>query len=246
MPQQHNSTTLTIRIVTTSLLLFLITACETTNSYKKGLQDKFSFYLPGNIAFLPCQNLASFTGEEKEYLQQLPKKLDQEILASFDEQNFIDGYSTSAVIEFLEERKKTQRLLEIKKFFTFSKATEKPIFFYRELIRKQKKWRLLIKDLSETVHFSDALLLPLITKIEEEAINDRGLLISRRSLEVTLLLIEAETGSLIWWEKRHQSLSHQELIRPPEFSYPSYPSWKNFKNKLIVRALWKDFPGWQY
>lgn len=222
------------------LSFIFVFSCQ-TDLLERGTQKEFSFYLPGNIAFLP-----SLSVQEHGEVSQLLPMFDEEILEAFEDQAFINGFGPEYVTLSLQEVSKTERLQTLKEMITSKEKRDHFIHFYEEFLKENPKWRLLLKEISEALSYCDALLLPLITKISEDHINDRGLLISRRTLAFTLLLIEVETGRIIWWERNEKGLSHQHLAHPPLFQYPDYPSWKKFEKKLMVRALWKNFPGWQY
>lgn len=221
----------------------LLLGCQ-SYKLKTGIQGEYGFYLPASIAFLPFFNISSYKKETEE-ITLLLENFDKDILGDFQQQTFVNGLSQKLVEKLLETKKQTPLLQKLKLFFAAYSPQKDLGAFYNEKIKNKPEWLLLIKDLSRHTRFSDALFVPFVTSIKEQKINDRGLQISRRTIAISLMLIEVETGDLVWLEKRKNWLSHKHLTHPPSFGYPNYPPWKNFENKIIVKALWKDFPGWQ-
>lgn len=219
-------------------------SCQ-SSSLSNGLQEKYDFYLAARIAFLPCMKLTVKDTDPNEF-KLISATIDSKILEEFQYQPFVNGFSPSVVKDFLKKHDKNQMLTELKNFLLSHDKTQNPIKFYLDHIKNKANWLIFLKDLSHNVGFSDAIFLPLITHSSEKKVNKRGLLMALRTLELTLLLIEVETGELIWLNQRKIQLSNKHLIHPPNFNYPEYPSWRKFENKLIVKALWKKFPGWQY
>lgn len=226
------------------LFIFLLSSCQ-TEPFQRGLNKDYDFYLPANIVFLPIFDLAGASKNSKE-IKELLAELDEEILRAFINQTFIQGFSQKLVIKTLYEKKKTSPEVSLETLLHQKEILSSFLKVYKENIKNNTEWLLFLNDLSINFNFSDAVFLPVMTKIAERKQNDRGLQISSRSLELSLLLIEVETGEPIWYETRKLTLSHKDFPSPPAFTYPEYPSWKNFEKKLIVESLWRDFPGWQY
>ena len=219
-------------------------SCQT--SLKSGLQKDYGFYLAAQIAFFPILSLS----EDKslnQTLDPLLKNFSGEILQDFKYQDHIDGFGPDLVTELLQKKNSLPLLTELKNHLRVcSKNPQKFIPCYKENLKEKPEWLLTLSKLSKGTKASDAFFFPLLLRAEEKHTNDRGLQISRRNLEAVFLLIESDNGEIVWFEPKRSSLSHKHLMQAPDFKYPAYPPWKNFEKKLIVKALWKDFPGWQY
>ncbi len=226
------------------LLIFFIFSCQ-TDPFQRGINQNYDFYLPANVVFLPIFDLEGSSKNSKE-IKELLHQLDEEILRAFINQTFIQGFSQKLVVKTLHDKKKKPPEVSLEKFINQKETFLSFLKFYEEHLKNKTEWLLFLNELSIAFNFSDAVFLPVMTKIAERKQNDRGLQISSRSLELSLLLIEVETGEPIWYETRNLTLSHKDFPSPPAFAYPEYPSWKNFEKKLIVENLWRDFPGWQY
>ena len=78
---------------------------------------------------------------------------------------------------------------------------------------------------------------------KEDKENDRGLLLSKRSIGLALLLIDTQTGDLIWTTKRQSLLSSKTLEKSGAPDFPEFPKWDLVLQENLIDSLWREYPG---
>ena len=63
---------------------------------------------------------------------------------------------------------------------------------------KDPAWSIWLANLSFNVRNADTILVPFITRMEERSYKEQGVLIKRRILGVSLLLIDTDNSNIIW------------------------------------------------
>lgn len=211
-----------------------------------GIRENYRSYIPARTAVLSCVSLESPTNliSEKQRAE-FCKSVDLNVLSSFDDQKFMQGYTPSAVESVLKKKKRIDLLKNLISMLSsdFSKCSDCINFsqFYEKNIRTKIEWESLLLEFSKNVFYSDAILIPIIVSVKEEHVDDRGLLLSTRHIDLELLLIDTQKGDLIWNSKKTSSLSEKKL-RSPE-KYPPYPEWASVINNLLTESLWREYPG---
>ena len=92
------------------------------------------------------------------------------------------------------------------------------------------------------ISFLIAVLIPILTKTAQGTFSSRGLYGARRELELLLLLVEVETGKIIWHKNRHVSKVSYGKEREQEALF-IYPKWDILYTRLFHQTLWQNFPG---
>ena len=103
----------------------------------------------------------------------------------------------------------------------------------------------MLNDLSRTVRNADATLVPAVTYVRQRRFEDRGLNIAERSAEIVLLLIDTNNGLLLWSGGRQAQISNQLMASTKSPATIDYPPWPDLRQRLLIEALWRDFPGRQ-
>ncbi len=94
-------------------------------------------------------------------------------------------------------------------------------------------------QMSKNTRLSDALLIPLIADADDTVIQDKDLKLQKKSAEILSLLIDTETGNLIWTGGRKASMSLSALSG----AQPSQPSLEDLEARLFFTDHWFEFPG---
>ncbi len=238
-------------------LFFLVCACVTpsasTGNY--GIQTAYQSYIPAKTAVLACRPWPGTSNFPKhpqsnaspEEQQSFCTAVDEAVLDAFKGQSFMRGYTPKAVDKSLRESHKTKLLDEFATHWRIegNDANEctNIVSFYNEVIRNRPNWRRWLLDLSVGTKQSDAVLIPFLALARSEQVNDRGLLLAKRQIEVVLLLIDIPSGALIWAGHRHSSMSDHRLLENSDNVYPNFPTWESLVRELFISSLWREYPG---
>lgn len=238
------------------LFAFLYSCATTSGSTTKmGIQEDYRSYVSARTAVLNCQpwpSTALFPGLPLSKVDEATRasffgEVDAHVLESFKGQTFMQGFSPTAVKTFLTENQKTDLLNAIPQLWTFDRtacADCKDLgAYYERMVKVRKEWRTWLLDLSTATHSSDSVLIPFVTFANEDQINDRGLLISKRSMGVALFLVEVQSGDLIWYSKAQNAQSQHVLTEWGQSMFPAFPDWKLVTKDLLVETLWREYPG---
>jgi len=237
----------------------LFFGCTTTGgpAVTAGIQPGFEAFVPSRIAVAPCQSwpqtvrfaalpLTNATTEEQ---TALCAKVDQNVLAAFQNQPFMRGYSPRAVATLLQEAKSDALMSQMKEHWQHQAGDchqcPSAASLYQRSVAPRPAWRAWLGTFSAATRRTDAILLPFVTYAAEGRINDRGLLIARRSVGVSLLLVATSDGSLIWSGQRSGMAQNQRLEQADVAAELSYPAWERASEKTLSPDLWAGFPGRQ-
>jgi len=197
---------------------------------------------PSNLNF---SNSLQSNGSESDRVE-FCKNLDAYVLESFKSQTFMRGFSPRAVEKSLAESNKKNLLDVFMKDWIFDREScgncEDIGTFYERNVKPKKEWRSWLLDFSASTHYSDAILVPFLSFAREDKENDRGLLISKRSMGVSLLLIDTQNANVIWNSSRQSLLSKQDLSTNGS-NFPEFPKWSDVSQALMIDSLWREYPG---
>ncbi|MEZ4743909.1 MAG: hypothetical protein R3B45_15930 [Bdellovibrionota bacterium] len=234
----------------------LLTGCTTTRpSTTYGMNEKYLGYVPARIAVLPCITwpaLANFAGLQssnsgKDIEDDLCSQLDISVIQAFNDQPYMKGFTPNAVQKLLQRENKEALLTQIVSIWSEQanacNACKNPPSYYNFSVAENPAWKLWLNGLSQATRNSDAVLLPFVLFTNQELVNDRGILMARRSAGITILLIDSNNGDLLWSAGRLTENSNKAIALQPPQENPTYPQWHEIFQRLLVQTLWKDFPG---
>lgn len=254
-----------------SRLLFLayLPACVSIPTKEYGIEEQYKGFIPAKIAVLPCQ----FWPQAARYKGQRPssKKLvkasslchefNKEVIKGFSDQPFMNGYTPNAIAKMVSPSKASSDLSKLQEklaAFTFEglkywrhqpslcdKCINVPSTYEHSFIKNQE-WRHWLHEFSRQTQYSDALLMPFILFQNQQKRNDRGLLISERSAQIALVLIDTNNGKIIWSQQKEATANNQNLPKNAEHGFPEFPKWAVIYKRLFTKDLWTDFPGKQW
>ena len=113
------------------------------------------------------------------------------------------------------------------------------------MIRERTKWVAWLGETSARLKNADALLLPFITHALERRYVDRGLRVAERGLGVALLLVDTNTGELLWSGGRSAVVPAKRLEAAGVAGELAPPDWARVEERVYTDDLWRDFPGRQ-
>ncbi|MBI2601864.1 MAG: hypothetical protein HYW48_02305 [Deltaproteobacteria bacterium] len=238
-----------------TLYFFLLSCTTISPTPRLGIQDAYRSYVPARTAVLPCQvwlSTSNFPAHPRsnvrdEDLKEPCRELDDYILLSFDAQPFMKGFTPKALGKFLVEAKKQSLMDVLASFFRYDpelcEDCQDIAMFYNESVKVRDEWRQWLRSFSEATHESDALLLPIFAFAWEDRENDRGLMLSKRALGVTLLLVDVETAQLIWVGGRRTTHSTQAFANATQGEFPEFPPWTKLWERILIEDLWRQYPG---
>ena len=223
-----------------------------------GIQDGYQAFIPARIAVFSCQSWpinARFSGQvpiniKDEALENICSQFDQFVLKSFSNQPFMKGFTPKLIQALLAKENKEHLLNEIPQIWSHDPKEcpecSNSLSTYNQSIASKLNWQQWLNTVSTYTRYSDAALLPLVISAFEYQVNDRGLLISERVLELNLLLIDSNNARLQWIGQRKASMREQKMQTPGEKpSYPSYPPWERLYKRVFTEDIWQSFPGRQ-
>ena len=235
-------------------LLLGVAGCVTSNpNVSAGMQPGYLGFVPARIGILSCLPWPKSLTPSNEQpsnaeiadIESLCRGLDGFVLEGFSQQPFMKGYSPKVTEKGLREsgfERANDVLASLKPNEQIKGESIGTI--YTRTVTKDTNWQEWLIKVSSVVRASDALLLPIVTRVENRDINDRGLYIKERSAEAVLLLVDTNRGDLVWYGRREARMSRKAL-RSEEAKNLSYPSWNEIAERLFQNDLWRDFPGRQ-
>lgn len=222
----------------TALVLF---GCQTAEPKIYCVQEPFSAHVPARIAVMSCLNLDDKTSNA--ISSALCASYNKFVTSGFTDQKFMRGYSATAVTQLLKRAKQTPLNDAWQSYFAplsgSKKSATEIISFYRSNIQPQATWRHWLIQISKNTRLSDAILIPLIADAEDVATQDKDLKIQKKTAEILTLLIDTETGQLIWTGGRRASMSLSALSG----AQPSQPTLEDLEARLFFADHWFEFPG---
>jgi hypothetical protein len=233
-----------------------------TKEVNYGISPDKIGYVPARISVLSCRDwpITSHLSnqkhdsqknelkddQQKKIIADLCQKTDHFVLSGFKDQPYMKGFSPRGTKKLL---KKSQQLSLLNQF---SKVWEQrasdcqdcknEASFYQATIAKRADWLKWLNQLSLATKSSDAVLIPFVVFVNKVKKNNRGLLSTNISAAVALLLIDTDSGELIWSNQRTATASHKKLTGQSKEPL-TFPSWKKIYDSTLTNGLWKDFPG---
>ena len=222
-----------------------------------GLQPGHRGFVPARIAVLSCQpwpNGAVFdelplsnlgTKENQDFC----KHFDEFVVAGFQNQPFMKGFTPKVVDKFLETSGKADWITQLPKIWSHELddclVCKNAPSFYANSIRPRPQWRQWLNELSVMAKNADAVLIPFLLFGHETRLNERGLRVARRSAAVMLMLVDTNNGQLIWAGGRDSSISTEKLESASTPESLEFQPWPELFPRLFTNIMWKDFPGRQ-
>ncbi len=239
------------------LLLVCPLACITDQPLRQGTQPEYQSFIPARIAVLECHNLKLIEDPTAKTLNlaidtvkplgELCENFDAFVIKGFSDQPFMNGYEPSLVKELLAKKNQSSLFNLFDSFWKVEVSTKKIEnlgLLYHQKISSSIPWRQWLNQFSQNTQFSDGLLIPFVLSSGEEKLNDRGLLASKRFAHLALLLIDANTGHLIWFSEHMNFTQNQATVQETSKGvYPEFPAWSLLFERLFIEAFWDDFPG---
>ena len=226
----------------------------------EGVQPAYAAYIPARTAILPCMSwprsltfpALKLSNASPEEVTALCQSFDEFVLRGFDQQPFMQGM-TPKLVQRLVEQAQAQNPqfipihLAINNFWTMKSSC----YFCRSIRdfyvqggpSDSSEWRRWLQQFSDANRHADALLAPVLIHSYSDAINDRGLIIARRTASVGLLLISTLDGNLIWAREREAQAFREKLQTDPAASSLTSPPLEALKERLLTQDLWLNFPG---
>ena len=235
----------------------LISSCVSPSlDVPYGLQKGHLSLIPARTAVIGCQSwpqearyqklpLSNTTSEE---ISQLCTSYDKYIIQGFTGQPFMRGLSPQAVKKTISRSQHLDLLNQLQTLWQHQKedCNQCPSApsFYVNTISKRPKWQEWLHLFSKTVHYADAILLPFITFVSKNKIDDGGILSATIQAEIVLLLIDTNSSELLWAGGRQATASSKKSTSVT-MDFPDFPSWQTLENRLFHQDLWKSYPGYQ-
>lgn len=238
------------------LWLLLISACaHTVEDIPPGIARQKLALVPARIAVFPCQSwpqtahfddlVAANVSEEQ--LGLICQQFDKYILQGFEDQPYMRGLAPNAVKTLIQRAKQPELAKLPMNLWVPAKAPNckpctHPGSYYYNVVSKQPEWLVWLGDLSRAAKNADAVLLPFVVTAQEEMKNERGIPLAERSIYGAMLLIDTNSGQLLWSSHRLGLAQNRNL---PQNGRPSPPPWDMVFDRLFVNDLWREFPGRQ-
>ncbi len=244
-------------IIRTGILIALTgVACAAPRStIQMGMQPEYTTHVPARTAVLPCQRWPEqsryaglpLSNAEAEEFALLCSRIDEFILNGFKDQPYMRGFSPKAVAKLLQQAGQEGLVAKLPSLWQHQADScgtcTNAAAYYRASIAARTPWRSWLGEFSAAARNADALLLPFVTYAYSDTINDRGLLVARRVLSMTILLIDTNNGDLIWAGGRSTQATNQRLMAAASTAAPAPPTWESACDRLLTEDIWRQFPG---
>jgi hypothetical protein len=241
------------------LLLSCVAGCVTTGTEEPsyGVQSGHEGFVPARIAIMPCQKWPVGTQLKQranvnvasDPIPEICERFDREVLAGFERQPYMKGFSPKFVRKALESSSQKDALLALPKLWTLGGAgcteAHTPVACYSRSVSQVPAWNAWLATVSNATRHADAVLLPLVTEAREEHLNIRGLDMAERSLSLELFLVSTNRGELLWAGGRTVRDSTKRLAGEKPLESLTYPAWDQILSLVFNATLWRDFPGRQ-
>lgn len=228
-------------------------------SVHEGVQPSYTAYIPARIAILPCMTWPSTltfpalklsnTGPEE--ATAICQGFDEFVLKGFDQQPFMQGMTPKLVQRLIEQgQAQNPQFLPVEQAIKNLWTGGKACYFCRSIRdyyvqgpAESFEWRRWLHTFSDVNRHADALLLPVLIHSYADTLNDRGLIIARRTASAGLLLISTVDGNLIWAREREAQALREKLQTDPAAGSLTSPPLEALKDRLLTPDLWLNFPG---
>ncbi|MEN9528585.1 MAG: hypothetical protein RI932_458 [Pseudomonadota bacterium] len=221
---------------------------------REGLQSDFLALNPARIAafspvLMPHPVQKTSIDPATVITAQVQSSIETRILAAFKNQPNVNGVSFQTVRNLLKanprlaaeidtELKNMGQLVHsgsAKETLLLSKeCRERKNFldFYKFCMLSSGKWTPLLNQFSLAVLNADSILIPVLTSLEKSSANNIYIV----KVGVTLLLVDTNTGKLIWG--RDTQIQADAAAGAKQF-----PDLNPLLDKLFSEPLWAEFPG---
>ena len=239
----------------------ILTSCVPTlvEDTRYGIESAKTGYIPARIGVVACQiwpDRASriagmpLSNVSRLEMQKLCTDYDQFIVASSDNQPFMKGTTPKYTEKLYTAASPKQTISDAIAFQWEHKSSDcsgcwTATAFYHSSIAPRKPWNVWLTDFAKIEQGADSVLLPMIIYNATSRDDERGLTVARRSAGITLLLIDTNTGELIWSGGREADVVSKVFRDDPRSSTLAPPDQEELKKRLFTDALWLEFPGRQ-
>lgn len=249
----------TLRMILVMVAALLASGCVTNpeTSAHNGVQPEHAGYVPARIAILPCiawpsgarYKVLPLTSAKDADLQALCSGLDAYVIAGFNGQPYMKGFSPKAVLKSLDDSSQEGLLEQLPALWLHTSGDcadcTTPPAYYRTTIARRPAWLQWLNTLSKGARNADAALLPFVTYAYGKSYDDRGLAVAERAAGVALLLVDTNNGELLWSGGREAAVQSKRLEGGNVAGPLTPPTWSAVAERLYTEELWREFPGRQ-
>jgi hypothetical protein len=267
------SLTLGFNLVISIVISSVISSCVTKEVVQSnfGIVEGREGYIPARIALVSCQHWPSqaalpegerVTNQSLGDSKWLCDEIDAFVSAGFDNQPFmkglsprlierlllasqlapregLDGSATDPGIQLFRASIEQHWQKQSSDCFSCNSAP----LFYSMSIANRNPWLFWLSEFSKATRGSDAVLIPFLMSHVVDRVDDRGLISARRIAKVVMLLIETNSGKLIWSGSREAMAANKSYPNREGFNALAAPNLESIRLQLLSEALWTEFPG---
>ena len=240
-----------------AFLLVVLPQCTFFSDKQESLgsTEPYKGFIPSQIIVAPClvwpakvlYNDRTQSNTSPKQQKDLCKQFDKFVLKSFTNQPFMKGYSPKALSQFLKKHNHPNYLEEIPKIWESSPILcshcEGPIATFKEAVSPLPNWKKWLLKLSKMSLYSDTYLQPIVVSVQEQNLEDKTRLLSKRSAEVVLLLLDVNNSNIVWRSKKASSILAENDASQKKGVFPPPPPWERLRARLFNESIWLDFPG---
>ncbi len=229
-----------------------------------GLSEEFKGYIPARTVIWPCQFwpqravMDAFQPSNRPIDEQnvFCQAIDTHITRAFEGEPYIKAFSSKAVVE----RLKSYNDGHVLKAFDYIKRSippagtlskENEVAAYQQYFFENPAWLPWLLNLSEATLQADAVLFPFLVTLNQFSLDDRGIFYNRTFGRIAFLLVDINTGKLIW-----ARASSGQILTPsnaPQKMAEDITGKKEkdqglkssiaLGQKLLTTQLWLGYPG---
>ena len=233
---------------------FVSSSCTSVPPTREGLQSEFLALNPARIAAFPPMVMAhpvekTSIDPAAVVTSQVQSLIESEILAAFKNQPNVNGVSFQTVRNSLKTAPRLagdidSELKSMGQLTNSGSARETLLLtrecrsqksflgFYKHCVNQSNKWTSLLNQFSAAVQNSDSILLPILTSLEKTT--EKNAYVVR--VGVTLLLIDTNSGKLIWGRDSIMRAETPSGVR-------QFAEVNVLLDKIFVESFWSEFPG---
>ena len=253
--------TIFIRQLTLITLSLLLTHCVTSNINETpyGITPGRAGYVPARMALANCILWPDRAAKLKDMplsnapmaeMSELCTAFDTFVAQGFENQPFMKGLSPKFVEKMYAASGATAKFSDVIALQWQFRSTDCAICrsvqtFYNASIAPRKEWAVWLSEFAKATKGADALLLPMVVYSATSKGDDRGVINARRAASIALLLVDTNTGELIWSGGREAEISNKVFADDPRVKTMLPPPQEDLKKHLFTDAVWLGFPGRQ-
>ena len=244
-------------LLTLLIVVFSQTSCSHITPGQYGIQKDQLAFVPARIAVLSCRLWPTNAPYQSQPLTNLPAdqidelcaKIDEFILDGFRGQPYMRGLSPKVVTALLAKSDGEQLLSQMGAAWQQGDSScsncPDPVSYYQNSLGDRESWLVWLESFSKKAYLSDAVLLPLLTYAQQGRVDDRGMLRAYYKVGLVVLLIDTGNGRLIWAGGRDAILQNRMLKIEAGDTELQLPPQAELEKRLLLKDIWKDFPGRQ-